>query len=112
MKKVITKGNISKGQKYVLVKCSVAASMEKNCRRVRPSFLAYRRSFIWKCSCKAGGCGRCKHCATLFYQLCEYIQLDLKSALDEITRTYILQKWHLPSESGITEQFYFLNLHL
>ena len=53
-----------------------------------------------KCSCKAGACGRCKHCAALLYQLCEYIQLDLKCVPDDKTCTDILQKWHVPSESG------------
>ena len=53
-----------------------------------------------KCSCKVGAFGRCKHCPALFYQMCECIQLDLKSVPDDKTCTDILQKWHVPGESG------------
>ena len=66
-----------------------------------------------KCSCKAGVCGHCKHCAALLHQLCEYIQLDLKYAPDDKTCTDILQKWHVPVKRKI-EKFnlfiYLLNI--
>ena len=99
-RKVVTKSNISKGQKlfFFLVKCSVAASM-KFFYDVYVHFCQDTGEVLYgKCSCKAGVCGHCKHCAALLHQLCEYIQLDLKHAPDDKTCTDILQKWHVPSE--------------
>ena len=55
-------------------------------------------------------CGHCKHCATLFYQLREYIQLELKSVSDDKTCTDIVQTWHVPSESGNTTAIIFSEL--
>ena len=55
-------------------------------------------------------CGHCKHCATLFYQLREYIQLELKSVSDDKTCTDIFQTWHVPSESGNTGAIIFSEL--
>ena len=56
------------------------------------------------------GCVRCKHCAALLYQLCEYIQLDLKCVSDDKTFTDILQKCYVSSESGNTGAILFSKL--
>ena len=83
-----------------LVKCSVAASMEKILYDVYVRLCQDTGEVLYgKCSCNAWTCGRCKHYATLLYQLCEYIQLDLKCVQDDKTCTVILQKSHAPSES-------------
>ena len=86
-----------------LVKCSVAVSMKKNLHDVYAHLCQDTGEVSYgKCSCKTGVCGRWKHCAALLYQLCEYIQLDLKCVPDDKTCTDILQKWHKPTESGNT----------
>ena len=54
-------------------------------------------------------CGHCKHCATLFYHLHEYIQLELKSVSDDKTCTDILQTWMYLVNQEILGQLYFLN---
>ena len=84
-----------------LVKCSVAASVKKILYDVCVHLCRDTGEVLYgKCSCKAKACGRCKHCVALLYQLCEYIQLDLKCLPDDETCTDVLQKWHVPSESG------------
>ena len=88
---------------FFLIKCSVAASMKKDLYDVYVHLCQDTGDVLYvKCSCKVGACGRCNHCAALLYQLCEYIQLGLKCDLDDKTFIDILQKWHVPSESGNT----------
>ena len=41
---------------------------------------------------KSEGNGYCKHCAALVYQLCGYIQLDLKCVPDNKIYTNTLQQ--------------------
>ena len=50
-----------------------------------------------RCSCKAGACGCCKYCAAFLYQLCDFIQQDLKSVSDHKICTDTLQQWYVPS---------------
>ena len=89
VKKVVTKNNFSKGQKMCfLVKCSVAALMKKTLYGVYVHLCQDTGEVLYgKCSCTAGTCSRCKHCAALLYQLSEYIQLDLKCDPDDKTCT-------------------------
>ena len=100
VKKVCVKSNIYKGkQKCFIVKCNVAASMKRTLYDVYIHLCQLTGKILHgKCSCKAGAAGRCKHCAALLYQLCEYIQLGLKSVPDDKTCTDTLQQWHVPGE--------------
>ena len=77
-----------------LVKFSVAVSMEKNLYEVYIHFCQDKGEVLHgKCSSKSGTYCRCKHCVVLLYQVCKYIQLDLKCVPDNKTCTDVIQKW-------------------
>ena len=76
-----------------LIKCSVAASIKKNCMTFTSIFARIQDKFyMGNIHARLGPCGRRKHCAALLCQLCEYIQLDFKCVPDDKTCTDILQK--------------------
>lgn len=94
-----------------LIKNSVTSTMKKDIYSVIIHICKLSGKIIYgRCSCKAGGCGCCKHVAATLYQCVEYKQLGIKSVPVEKTCTGVLQKWHIPGEGASNDCLKFSDL--
>ena len=103
--RVQVKPNVSKGgEVHFLIKACVSASMKQQSYNVYVHFNQRSGKVTHgSCTCKAGKGGCCKHVVAVLFQVIDYIQLELTEVPDDLTCTQILQQWHVPKTSEVSE---------
>ena len=84
----------------------VLGQMQSTCLDENVSYNVYvhlnQRSgdlIYFKCSCKTGQGGCCKHVAALLFSLVDYSNLGYTVVPDTLTCTQVSQKWHVPTST-------------
>jgi uncharacterized Zn finger protein len=88
VKQVVVKADVKKEneQLFYIVKGCVNASMRKASYVVYVYMNQVTGEIVYaNCTCKAGKAGCCAYVVALLFQKIEYIQMDFKAVLDDLT---------------------------
>ena len=106
VKQVVVKADVKKEneQLFYIVKGYVNASMWKASYVVYVYLNQVTGEIVYaNCTCKAEKGGCCAYVVALLFQIIEYIQMDFKAILDDLTCTQLLQQWHVPKNNELKE---------